>query len=89
VSYELDPCDELKRANWFGGAHGVYRKSAGEDLRSIITGYRSQGGRAPYIGPAFVGAVSMQIRSRPRSIVRSRAATACFDALHGGENSPD
>jgi 1-acyl-sn-glycerol-3-phosphate acyltransferase len=58
VSYELDPCDELKAQELLAIAdHGVYRKAPGEDLRSIITGVTGRKGRVHLsIGPAFSGA---------------------------------
>ncbi len=58
VSYELDPCDELKAHELVELAeHGAYRKAPGEDLRSIITGVTGRKGRVHLsIGPAFTGA---------------------------------
>ncbi len=58
VSYELDPCDELKARELSAVAkEGVYRKEPGEDLRSIITGVTGRKGRVHLsIGPAFSGA---------------------------------
>jgi 1-acyl-sn-glycerol-3-phosphate acyltransferase len=58
VSYELDPCDELKAQELLAIAdHGVYRKAPGEDLRSIITGVTGRKGRVHLsIGAAFSGA---------------------------------
>ncbi len=46
VSYEFDPCDQLK-ARELGeiAEHGIYRKAPGEDLRSIITGVTGRKGR--------------------------------------------
>lgn len=60
VSYELDPCDELKARELSALANdGVYRKEPGEDLRSIITGVTGRKGRVHLsIGPAFSGANS-------------------------------
>jgi Acyltransferase len=57
VSYELDPCDELKARELAAvAAHGVYRKEPGEDLRSIITGVSGSKGRVHLsIGAAFGG----------------------------------
>jgi 1-acyl-sn-glycerol-3-phosphate acyltransferase len=57
VSYELDPCDELKARELVALAeHGVYRKAPGEDLRSIITGVTGRKGRVHLsIGPALHG----------------------------------
>ncbi len=46
VSYEFDPCDELKARELVEIAqHGAYRKTPGEDLRSIITGVTGRKGR--------------------------------------------
>ena len=60
VSYELDPCDELKARELAALAKdGVYRKSPGEDLRSIITGVTGRKGRVHLtVGPAFSSAFS-------------------------------
>jgi hypothetical protein len=57
VSYELDPCDELKARELAAiAAHGEYRKQPGEDLRSILTGVSGQKGRVHLsIGAAFAG----------------------------------
>ena len=55
VSYELDPCDELKARELAALAKdGVYRKAPGEDMRSIITGVTGRKGRVHLsVGPAF------------------------------------
>jgi 1-acyl-sn-glycerol-3-phosphate acyltransferase len=60
VSYELDPCDELKARELVALAKdGVYRKAPGEDLRSIITGVTGRKGRVHLsIGPAISGTFS-------------------------------
>ena len=60
VSYELDPCDELKARELAALAKdGVYRKSPGEDLRSIITGVTGRKGRVHLtVGPTFSSACS-------------------------------
>ena len=60
VSYEVDPCDELKARELVAiEKDGVYRKAPGEDLRSIITGVTGRKGRVHLsIGPAFSGAFS-------------------------------
>jgi len=57
VSYELDPCDELKARELAAvAADGVYHKEPGEDLRSIITGVTGRKGRVHLsVGEAFVG----------------------------------
>ena len=57
VSYELDPCDELKARELAAvAAAGVYHKEPGEDLRSIITGVTGRKGRVHLsVGEAFVG----------------------------------
>jgi 1-acyl-sn-glycerol-3-phosphate acyltransferase len=57
VSYELDPCDELKAHELLAIAeHGSYRKAPGEDLRSIITGVTGRKGRVHLsVGPALSG----------------------------------
>jgi len=57
VSYELDPCDELKARELAAvAAEGVYQKEPGEDLRSIITGVTGNKGRVHLsVGEAFVG----------------------------------
>lgn len=57
VSYELDPCDELKARELAAIAtDGVYHKEPGEDLRSIIAGVTGRKGRVHLsVGPAFVG----------------------------------
>jgi len=57
VSYELDPCDELKARELAAvAAGGVYHKEPGEDLRSIITGVTGRKGRVHLsVGEAFVG----------------------------------
>jgi len=60
VSYELDPCDELKARELVAVAQGgVYRKAPGEDLRSIITGVTGRKGRVHLnVGPTFAGPFS-------------------------------
>jgi 1-acyl-sn-glycerol-3-phosphate acyltransferase len=60
VSYELDPCDELKARELVALANdGVYRKAPGEDLRSIITGVTGRKGRVHLsVGPALSGIFS-------------------------------
>ena len=60
VSYEIDPCDELKARELVAIAeHGVYRKEPGEDLRSIISGVTGRKGRVHLsIGAAFSGSFS-------------------------------
>jgi 1-acyl-sn-glycerol-3-phosphate acyltransferase len=57
VSYELDPCDELKAHELLAiTEQGAYHKAPGEDLRSIITGVTGRKGRVHLsIGPAFSG----------------------------------
>jgi 1-acyl-sn-glycerol-3-phosphate acyltransferase len=57
VSYELDPCDELKARELATlAATGVYKKAPGEDLRSIITGVTGRKGRVHLsILPPFSG----------------------------------
>lgn len=57
VSYELDPCDELKARELVAIAeHGVYHKEAGEDLSSIITGVTGRKGRVHLsVGPPLRG----------------------------------
>ena len=88
VSYELDPCDELKAHELVAIAeHGVYRKAPGEDLRSIITGVTGRKGRVHLsVGPAFSGtfndadSVAAEI---DRQIARGYRSVP--DTLHGGE----
>jgi len=60
VSYELDPCDELKARELAALAKdGVYRKAPGEDLRSIITGVTGRKGRVHLsVGPTFSSSFS-------------------------------
>jgi len=60
VSYELDPCDELKARELAALAKdGVYRKAPGEDMRSIITGVTGRKGRVHLsVGPAFSSTLS-------------------------------
>jgi len=57
VSYELDPCDELKARELAAlAATGTYKKAPGEDLRSIITGVTGRKGRVHLsILPPFEG----------------------------------
>jgi 1-acyl-sn-glycerol-3-phosphate acyltransferase len=57
VSYELDPCDELKARELATiAATGTYKKAPGEDLRSIITGVTGRKGRVHLsILPPFRG----------------------------------
>ena len=57
VSYELDPCDEMKARELAAIATGgVYRKGPGEDLRSIIAGVSGRKGRVHIsIGAPFGG----------------------------------
>jgi hypothetical protein len=46
VSYELDPCDEMKARELLAIAQqGVYRKLPGEDLRTIVAGVTGVKGR--------------------------------------------
>jgi 1-acyl-sn-glycerol-3-phosphate acyltransferase len=46
VSYEIDPCDEMKARELLAIAqHGEYQKEPGEDLRNIITGVAGMKGR--------------------------------------------
>jgi 1-acyl-sn-glycerol-3-phosphate acyltransferase len=57
VSYEIDPCDEMKARELLAIAeHGEYRKAPGEDLRTIITGVAGMKGRVQLsIGAPLVG----------------------------------
>jgi len=46
VSYEIDPCDEMKARELVAIAqHGVYQKAPGEDLRTIVAGVTGAKGR--------------------------------------------
>ncbi len=45
VSYEYEPCDELKVSELYKSKNKTYKKSRGEDISSIITGIVNQKGR--------------------------------------------
>ena len=83
VSYEWEPCDELKAAELVARRAGPYVKKPGEDLNSILTGITQPKGRVHFeVGTPLTVADLEPYRTLPRNAFHREVAALIDRRVH-------
>lgn len=76
VSYEWEPCDQLKTLELYASRNAKYEKKPGEDLNSILTGIKQPKGKVHFhISPMIGEADLMALKGCPSGLFYQHIAT--------------